>query len=126
MGGGIAHAGALGGFDVRLHDVEEGTLKNATSSIEKEMKKAGEKGRLEEGEMHEALGRISTTSDLKEAVSGTDLVIETVLEKMDLKLVSSGSSRGYAGSYTVRTNNASKVRFSVTVGQEPEIEVALI
>jgi 3-hydroxybutyryl-CoA dehydrogenase len=86
MGRGIAHAGALGGFDVRLHDVDEGTLKNATSSIEKEMTKAVEKGRLEEGEMHEALNRIYTTEDLEEAVSGAGLVIEAVLEKMDLKL----------------------------------------
>jgi 3-hydroxybutyryl-CoA dehydrogenase len=86
MGRGIAHAGALGGFGVGLHDVEKGTLKNATSSIEKEMKKAVEKGRLEEGEMHEALNRISTTEDLEEAVSGAGLVIEAVLEKMDLKL----------------------------------------
>ncbi len=86
MGRGIAHAGALGGFDVRLHDVEEGTLKNATSSIEKEMNKAVEKGKLEERETHEALDLISTTSNLEEAVSGADLVIEAVLEKMDLKL----------------------------------------
>ncbi|CAA9444139.1 MAG: 3-hydroxybutyryl-CoA dehydrogenase; 3-hydroxyacyl-CoA dehydrogenase [uncultured Rubrobacteraceae bacterium] len=86
MGRGIAHAGALGGFDVRLHDVDGGTLKNATSGIEKEMKKAVEKGKLEEGEMHEALDRISTTEDLEEAVSGAGLVIEAVLEKMDLKL----------------------------------------
>ncbi len=86
MGRGIAHAGALGGFDVRLHDVDRGTLENATSSIEKEMKKAVEKGKLEEGEMHEALNRISTTEDLEEAVSGAGLVIEAVLEKMDLKL----------------------------------------
>lgn len=86
MGRGIAHAGALGGFEVRLHDVEEGALESTTDSIEKEMKKAVEKGRLEEGKMREALERISTTSDLGEAVSGADLVVEAVLEKMDLKL----------------------------------------
>ena len=86
MGRGIAHAGALGGFEVRLHDLEEGVLESATSGIEKEMKKAVEKGKLEEGKMREALERISTTSDLGEAVSGSDLVIEAVLEKMDLKL----------------------------------------
>jgi ABC-type multidrug transport system ATPase subunit len=28
--------------------------------------------------------------------------------------------------YTVRTDNALKVRFSATLGQEPEIELALI
>jgi 3-hydroxybutyryl-CoA dehydrogenase len=70
MGRGIAHTGALGGFGVGLHDVDRGTLKNATSSIEKEMKKAVEKGRLEEVEMQEALNRISTSEDLEEAVSG--------------------------------------------------------
>ena len=86
MGRGIAHAGALGGFEVRLHDVEEGVLESATSGIEKEMKKAIEKGKLEEGKMREALEHISTTSDLGEAVSEADLVIEAVLEKMDLKL----------------------------------------
>lgn len=86
MGKGIAHAGALGGFDVSLHDVEKGTLENAASSIKKEMRKAVEKGRLEEGEMHEALTRISTTEDMEEAVYGAGVVIEAVLEKMDLKL----------------------------------------
>jgi 3-hydroxybutyryl-CoA dehydrogenase len=86
MGRGIAHAGALGGFDVKLHDVDEEALKNATSSIKREMKKAVEKGRLEEREMHEALNRISPSGDLEEAVSGVELVIEAVLEKMDLKL----------------------------------------
>ena len=86
MGRGIAHAGVLGGFDVSLHDVDKGTLENAASSIEKEMRKAVEKGRLEEGEMHEALTRISTTEDLEEAVSEAGLVIEAVPENMDLKL----------------------------------------
>jgi 3-hydroxyacyl-CoA dehydrogenase len=38
MGRGIAHAGALGGFDVKLHDVDKEALKNATSSIEREIR----------------------------------------------------------------------------------------
>ncbi len=86
MGRGIAHAAALGGFYVRLHDVDRGTLENATSSIEKEMNGAVEKGRLEEGEMQEALNRISAIEDLEKTVSGVELVVEAVLEKMDLKL----------------------------------------
>jgi 3-hydroxybutyryl-CoA dehydrogenase len=86
MGRGIAHAGALGGFEMRLQDVEEGALESATSDIEKEMNKAVEKGKLKEVEMREALKRISITSDLGEAVSGVDLVIEAALEKMGLKV----------------------------------------
>ncbi len=86
MGRDIAHAGALGGFEVTLHDVDGGVLKSATSDIEREMRKAVEKGKLEEEEMRNALGRISASEDLEEAVSGAGLVIEAVPEKMDLKL----------------------------------------
>src|SRR3712207_1809345 len=86
MGRGIAHAGALGGFDVRLHDIDRETLESATSSVQKEMRKDVEKGRLEEGEMQESLDCISVAEDLAEAVSGAELVVEAVPEKMDLKL----------------------------------------
>src|ERR671932_21931 len=86
MGRGIAHAAVVGGFGVRLQDLSGEALESATHSIEKEMNKAVEKGNLEEGEMPKALDRIFTTEDLEEAVSGADLVIEAVPEKMDLKL----------------------------------------
>ena len=86
MGRGIAHAAAVGGFRVRLQDISSEALESAMQSIEKEMNKAVEKGELEEGERQKALGRIFTTEDLEEAVSGADLVIEAVLEEMDLKL----------------------------------------
>ena len=86
MGRGIAHAAALGGFRVALHDVEKEALGSATRSIEKEMNKAMERGKLEEGAMEEALARIFATDDLREAASDADLVIEAAPEKLDLKL----------------------------------------
>jgi 3-hydroxybutyryl-CoA dehydrogenase len=92
---------------VRLHDIEEEALESATSSIEKEMKKVVEKGRLEEGTMREALERIFTTSDLEEAVSGADLVIEAVLEKMDLKLDLFGRFDELCGPEAVLATNTS-------------------
>jgi 3-hydroxybutyryl-CoA dehydrogenase len=86
MGRDIAHGGALGGFEVTLQDIDGDVLKSATAGIEREMRKAVEKGKLEEEEMRNALGRISATDDLEEAVYGAGLVIEAVPEKMDLKL----------------------------------------
>ncbi len=86
MGRGIAHVAALGEFDVKLHDVERATLESAVRNIEQEINKAVKRGRLGEEAAKEALGRILTTNDLREAVSDADLVIEAVLEKMDLKL----------------------------------------
>jgi len=104
---GIAHAGALGGFEMRLQDVEEGALESATSDIEKKMNKAVEKGKLEEVEMREALKRISVTSDLGEAVSGAELVIEAALEKMGLKLDLFGQFDELCGPETVLATNTS-------------------
>jgi hypothetical protein len=37
-----------------------------------------------------------------------------------------GSSDGRYRPYTVRTDDALKIRFSATLGEEPEIEVALV
>jgi 3-hydroxybutyryl-CoA dehydrogenase len=48
MGRGIAHAAALGSFDVRLQDVSAEALEDAPQSIEKEMNKAVERDKLDQ------------------------------------------------------------------------------
>jgi 3-hydroxybutyryl-CoA dehydrogenase len=85
MGRGIVHAAALGGFQVTLQDVDSEVLEKALEGIQKEMQKAVERGRLDEGEMRGGLERISPTESLEEAVEGADLVIEAVPEEMELK-----------------------------------------
>lgn len=107
MGRGIAHTVALGGFDVWLHDVEEEPLQNALQSIEKEMKKAVELGKLKEPAMRKGLGHISTTTDLREAVAEVDLVIEAVLERMDLKLEIFEKLDEWCPEHTVLATNTS-------------------
>ena len=86
MGRGIAHAAALGGFRVTLQDVDSGVLEGALEGIQKEMQKAVERDRIDEGEMRGGLERISPTESLEEAVKEADLVIEAVPEEMELKL----------------------------------------
>lgn len=86
MGRGIAHAASLGGFRVTLQDVGCGVLESALEEIQKEMQKAVERDRLDEGEMHEGLERLAITESLEEAVEEADLVIEAVPEEMELKL----------------------------------------
>lgn len=86
MGRGIVHAAALGGFQVTLQDVDSGALKRTLEGIQREMQKAVEADRLDEGEMRGGLERISPTESLEEAVEGADLVIEAVPEEMELKL----------------------------------------
>ena len=86
MGRGIAHAASLGGFRVMLQDVNSEVLENALEGIRKEMQRAVERNRLDEGAMREGLERIAPTESLKEAVEEADFVIEAVPEEMELKL----------------------------------------
>ncbi len=86
MGRGIAHAATLGGFRVTLQDVGSGVLESALEEIQKEMQKAVERDKLDEGKMREGLERIVTTESFEEAVTEADLVIEAVPEEIELKL----------------------------------------
>jgi 3-hydroxybutyryl-CoA dehydrogenase len=65
MGRGIVHAAALGGFRVTLQDVDSGVLEGALEGIQKEMQKAVERDRIDEGEMRGGLERISPTESLE-------------------------------------------------------------
>jgi 3-hydroxybutyryl-CoA dehydrogenase len=107
MGRGIAHAAVLGDFDVRLQDVSIEVLGNAVESIEKDMSKAIERDKLGEEAMREGLERLSTTEDLKVAVSEADLVIEAVPEKMDLKLEIFGKLDEWCPDHAVLATNTS-------------------
>jgi 3-hydroxybutyryl-CoA dehydrogenase len=107
MGRGIAHAASLGSFDVRLQDVSTEALEVAARSIEREMGKAVERGRLDQAAMRDVLGRVSTTEDLEEAVSDADLVVEAVLENMDLKLEIFGKLDEWAPEHAVLATNTS-------------------
>jgi 3-hydroxybutyryl-CoA dehydrogenase len=107
MGRGIAHAAALGGFDVRLQDVSIEVLENAVESIEKDMSKAIERDKLDEEAMREGLERISITEDLKVAVSEADLVIEAAPEKIDLKLEIFGKLDEWCPEHAVLATNTS-------------------
>ena len=86
MGRGIAHVAAAGGFDVALQDISEEQLNQAMATIEKNMKKAVEIGKMSAAEVDQALNRISVTTNMEAAAKDADLVIEAVLELMELKI----------------------------------------
>jgi len=84
MGAGIAQAAASAGFDTILRDVDEGALKRARAGMEKSTAKFVEKGQLTAEARAAALGRMTTTTELR-AVAGVDLVIEAVPEDAVIK-----------------------------------------
>lgn len=85
MGRGIAHVAALAGHETRLFDVDAGVLANALESVRGNLDRGVELGKVEAADRDGALERLHSTVDLDVAVEGTDLVIEAVPEKLELK-----------------------------------------
>lgn len=85
MGHGIAEVCALAGLEVGITDIKEELLEEAVQSISASLDKLQEKGKISSSETDEIMGRISTDVDLKKIVSPSQLVIEAVPEKMEIK-----------------------------------------
>jgi 3-hydroxybutyryl-CoA dehydrogenase len=86
MGRGIAHVAATGGFQTVLNDVSDELLQKASAWIRSDLQKGVEVGKLTAPEMDAALGRLRFERELGRATVETDLVIEAVPEKIELKL----------------------------------------
>ncbi len=84
MGSGIVEVCARSGYDVVVREVDDDFLKQGLRRVESSMRRGVERGKLAEAEMHAAQGRITGTTNLAD-LGDSDLVIEAVVEKMDLK-----------------------------------------
>ena len=84
MGNGIAHVCALGGYDVRLHDVSMERMEAGLATINGNMAKQVSKKTITEEERKAALARIKPEEKL-EVVADADLVIESATENEDIK-----------------------------------------
>jgi 3-hydroxybutyryl-CoA dehydrogenase len=84
MGSQIAMVCALAGYPVILQDISQASLDRAIQSLQAQMQKRIDKGRLEERHVNEAFANISTTLSLH-SLSDVDLIIEAATEKLDIK-----------------------------------------
>src|ERR1041385_2848597 len=84
MGNGVAHVAALAGFDVVLNDVSDERLKSAMATINGHLSRQVAKQTITEDDRKKALARISTTETL-DGLADCDLVIETAVEKEEVK-----------------------------------------
>jgi 3-hydroxybutyryl-CoA dehydrogenase len=84
MGRGIAQVAAQAGFDVILQDLKEEWVDNALHSIEKNLARGVEKGRLSEKQKTDALARIGRAPGLDKTLE-VDIVIEAITENREVK-----------------------------------------
>ena len=83
MGNGIAHVFALGGWQVRLIDVDRAQLERAVGTIRKNLERQVKKGAVSEDDRERALSRIDTGSRLEP--DGVTLVVEAATENPAVK-----------------------------------------
>lgn len=84
MGHGIAQVAGGSGFRVLLYDIDRDSLSRGIRSIEKNLAKGIQLGKLSEADSERTLQQIHGTINLDECAA-CDLVIEAVPEKLDLK-----------------------------------------
>src|SRR5438132_10351002 len=85
MGAGIAQACVAAGFQVAMRDIEQRVVDGGFRRIREPLAKRVEKGKMTTAEVDGILARIRGVVDLKEAVTGAQVVIEAVFEKMEIK-----------------------------------------
>jgi 3-hydroxybutyryl-CoA dehydrogenase len=84
MGNGIAQTAASNGFDVILCDISQEYVDRGIANVSKSLDRFVKKETITEQQKAEILGRIRSTTDLKE-LSGCSLVVEAATENFDVK-----------------------------------------
>lgn len=85
MGHGIAQSFLMGGYPVRLYDIKESILDTAKAHIEESLGLFRQFDLIGKQDIDPALSRLSTTTDLKTAVEGSDFIVEAAPEDLSLK-----------------------------------------
>ena len=84
MGNGIAQVFAQSGFSVTLVDVAQPMLERARATIETNVAKFVEKGKLTAADRDAALGRLSTATSIDQ-LGDADYIVEAIVENADAK-----------------------------------------
>lgn len=84
MGSGIAQVSAQAGFEVIMMDLSKELVQKGMNSIEKNLQRGVDKGKMKAEEKSVILSRIKPVTDIEEA-KGVDLAIEAVFEDLEVK-----------------------------------------
>ena len=84
MGNGIAQVAAAAGLEILMSDIKQEFCDKGVGTISKNLDRIVKKDKLSEADMKAILGRIKTTTDLKD-MGSVDFVVEAAVEREDLK-----------------------------------------
>ncbi len=84
MGNGIAQVAAAAGLEILMSDIKQEFCDKGVGTISKNLDRMVKKDKMSEADMKAILGRIKTTTDLKD-MGSVDFVVEAAVEREDLK-----------------------------------------
>ena len=110
MGHGIAQVFALAGLHVTLTDQDESVLEKAIPRVRANLATCVEHGFVDPGAAAAAPGRITLESDLADAVSQADFVVEAIFENLDVKREALRQVDEHCPAHTIITSTTSSFR----------------
>ncbi|MGH9457537.1 MAG: 3-hydroxybutyryl-CoA dehydrogenase [Thermoanaerobaculia bacterium] len=108
MGNGIAHTAAMTGHDVVLVEVSDELARKALTTIDRNLQRGVDKGKMAAAEKETVLGRIRTTASLADAATA-DLVVEAIVENLAAKLELFRALDGLAADAAILASNTSSI-----------------
>ena len=109
MGNGIAHVCAQNGLHVTLVDVDQGALDAARATIARNMDRQVRKELISEEDKEAALARIGGATDASAAAADSDLVVEAIPERAELKYSLFRALDEAAPDHTILASNTSSI-----------------
>lgn len=106
MGRGIAYAASISGFEVTLQDISSNSLQNAAQELQSMAQKSSERNFITPTQQ-QYVQNICYTDSLEQAVLNSDLVIEAVIERMDVKAQIFAQLDQLCNAHTILATNTS-------------------
>jgi len=113
MGAGIAQVSSQAGYETTMVDIRQEFLDRGINKIKASLGKFLEKGKIELEEMNEALARLRTSVDMKDAAKDADYVVEAVFERADVKLTIFEQLEEICPEETILASNTSGIPISL-------------
>jgi 3-hydroxybutyryl-CoA dehydrogenase len=116
MGHGIAHAAMAGGFQTRMYDVNDAAVQKGRTAIDGVINKGVELGKVSIADADATRARLTTTTDLVDALSDAEFVIEAAPERIDLKLMLMQQIDKLAPAHAIIATNTSALSITELAG----------
>ncbi|KAA9396223.1 3-hydroxyacyl-CoA dehydrogenase family protein [Haloarcula sp. CBA1130] len=127
MGHGIAQVSAMAGHDVSLRDIEADIVDDGLAAIESNLEVGIAREKVTESAAEATLGRLTGTTSLAEAVTGSDLVVEAVPEDMEIKHETLTEVESHVDPATLIASNTSSLSLTeiASVLEHPDRAIGL-